>query len=151
VRRVLSVVPEKYDDMWTAAKGFYKVEPVVADGGEVVVYAPHITEISAMHPEINEIGYHCRDWFVGQWEDYRHLHWGVLAHSTHLRGAGTWDAERGERCRVRVVLATGIPEDVVRGAALEYLDPAEVDLDAYRADPDTLVVPEAGEVLFRLR
>ena len=33
VRRVLSLIPAKYDDMWTGAKGFYKVEPVVADGG----------------------------------------------------------------------------------------------------------------------
>ena len=24
------------------AKGFYKVEPVVADGGQVVLYAPHV-------------------------------------------------------------------------------------------------------------
>ena len=32
VRRVLSLVPAKYDDMWTGAKGFYKVEPIVADG-----------------------------------------------------------------------------------------------------------------------
>ncbi|NUS56457.1 MAG: DUF2088 domain-containing protein, partial [Streptomycetaceae bacterium] len=52
VRRVLSVIPEKYDDMWTAAKGFYKLEPVVADGGEVVLHAPHVRTISAMHPEI---------------------------------------------------------------------------------------------------
>ena len=42
-----------------------------------------------MHPEIEEIGYHCRDYFLGQWDRFRHLHWGVLAHSTHLRGAGT--------------------------------------------------------------
>jgi nickel-dependent lactate racemase len=151
VRRVLSVVPEKYDDMWTAAKGFYKVEPVVADGGEVIIYAPHITRISAMHPEIDEIGYHCRDWFVQQWDRFAHLHWGVLAHSTHLRGAGTYDAEHGERCRVRVTLATGIPEDVVRRANLDYLDPASVDLAAFAADGETFVVPEAGEVLFRLR
>jgi nickel-dependent lactate racemase len=151
VRRVLAVIPERYEDMWTAAKGFYKVEPVVADGGEVVIYAPHITRISAVHPEIEEIGYHCRDWFVGQWESYRHLHWGVLAHSTHLRGAGTWDPVQGERCRVRVTLATGIPEDVVRRAALDYLDPASVDVEASRADGETFVVPEAGEVLFRLR
>lgn len=151
VRRVLSVMPEKYDDIWTAAKGFYKLEPVVADGGEVILYAPHITRISAMHPEIEEIGYHCRDYFTGQWERFRHLHWGVLAHSTHLRGAGTWDAEEGERCRLRVTLATGIPEDVVRRANLGYLDPASVDLAAYRADGETFVVPEAGEVLFRLR
>ena len=151
VRRVLSVVPEKYDDMWTAAKGFYKVEPVVADGGEVVIYAPHITRISAMHPEIEQIGYHCRDYFVQQWDRFAHLHWGVLAHSTHLRGAGTYDAATGvERPRVRVTLATGIPEDVVRRANLEYLDPAEVDLTAAAADEDTLLVPEAGEVLFRL-
>jgi nickel-dependent lactate racemase len=151
VQRVLSVIPEKYDDMWTAAKGFYKVEPVVADGGEVVLYAPHITRISAMHPEIEQIGYHVRDYFVGQWERFRDLHWGVLAHSTHLRGAGTWDPVHGERARVRVTLATGIPEDVVRAANLGYRDPASVDVAAAGADPATLVVPDAGEVLFRLR
>jgi nickel-dependent lactate racemase len=151
VRRVLSIVPVKYQDMWTGAKGFYKVEPVVADGGQVVIYAPHITEISAMHPAIQEIGYHCRDYFLGQWDRFRHHHWGDLAHSTHLRGAGTWDAVNGERDRVTVTLATGIAEDVVRAANLDYLDPAEVDRAAYEADPDTLVIPEAGEVLFRLR
>jgi len=42
------------------AKGFYKVEPVVADGGQVVLYAPHIHEISAAHPQVAEVGYHCR-------------------------------------------------------------------------------------------
>jgi len=151
VRRVVAVIPEKYDDMWTAAKGFYKVEPVVADGGEVILYAPHVREISAMHPEINDIGYHCRDYFVKQWDRFEHLHWGVLAHSTHLRGAGTFDEVQGERCRVEVTLATGIPEEQVRGANLGYLDPAQVDLAAFAADPETLVVAQAGEVLLRLR
>ncbi|WP_052866797.1 lactate racemase domain-containing protein [Streptomyces niger] len=152
VRRVLSLMPEKYDDIWTAAKGFYKLEPVVADGGEVILHAPHITQLSAMHPEIADIGYHCRDYFTKQWDRFRHLHWGVLAHSTHLRGAGTYDAETGEeRCRVTVTLATGIPEDVVRAANLNHLDPAEIDPAAFAADPDTLVVPHAGEILHRLR
>jgi lactate racemase len=151
VRRVLSIMPPKYEDIWTAAKGFYKLEPVVADGGEVILYAPHVTEISRMHPEINDIGYHCRDYFLKQWDRFKHLHWGVLAHSTHLRGAGSYDDRRGERLRVTVTLATGIPEPVVGAANLSYLDPAEVDIAAYRADPDTLVVPNAGEVLFRLR
>ncbi|NUU25603.1 MAG: DUF2088 domain-containing protein [Streptomycetaceae bacterium] len=151
VRRVVSVIPEKYQDIWTAAKGFYKLEPVVADGGEVILYAPHVTTIAATHPEIEEIGYHCRDYFTEQWDRFKHLHWGVLAHSTHLRGAGTYDEVHGERCRVDVTLATGIPEDVVRGANLGWLDPAAVDLDALAADPDTLVVPQAGEILHRLR
>ncbi|MET0493101.1 MAG: lactate racemase domain-containing protein [Actinoplanes sp.] len=151
VHRVLSVIPAKYDDMWTGAKGFYKVEPVVADGGQVILYAPHITSIAAMHPEIEQIGYHCRDYFLGQWDAFRDYHWGVLAHSTHLRGAGTWDPDTGEHNRVTVTLATGIPERVVRGANLDYLDPASVDLTAFSTDPATMVVAQAGEVLYRLR
>lgn len=151
VRRVLSIIPGKYDDIWTAAKGFYKLEPVVADGGEVILYAPHVTQISAMHPEIDEIGYHCRDFFVKQWDRYQHLHWGVLAHSTHLRGSGTFDEATGERLRVTVTLATSIPESTVRNANLNYVDPAAVDIAAMQTDPDTLVVPQAGEVLYRLR
>jgi nickel-dependent lactate racemase len=151
VRRVLSIIPAKYDDMWTGAKGFYKVEPIVADGGQVILYAPHITRISAMHAEIEQIGYHCRDYFLKQWDRFSGFHWGVLAHSTHLRGAGTWDPEHGERDRVTVTLATGIPEEVVRGANLDYLDPRAVDLAEYATDPETFTVPQAGEVLFRLR
>jgi nickel-dependent lactate racemase len=152
VPRVLSLVPPKYDDMWTGAKGFYKVEPVVADGGQVIVYAPHITRIAETHPAIEEIGYHCRDYFLKQWDRFSGYHWGDLAHATHLRGAGTYDPETGiEYGRVTVTLATGIPEDVVRAVNLDYLDPAAVDIEAYRRDPGTLVVPDAGEVLFRLR
>jgi nickel-dependent lactate racemase len=152
VRRVLSVVPPMYDEIWTGAKGFYKVEPVVADGGEVILYAPHISEIASSHPQIHEVGYHCRDYFVKQWERFSGVHWGVLAHSTHLRGAGTYDAATGEeRLRVQVTLATSIPEDVCRAVNLGYRDPATVDVDDFARDPGTLVVPRAGEVLFRLR
>ncbi len=152
VRRVLSLVPEMYDEIWTGAKGFYKVEPVVADGGEVILYAPHIREIASSHPQIHEVGYHCRDYFVKQWDRFSSVHWGVLAHSTHLRGAGTYDAATGEeRLRVDVTLATGIPEEVCRAVNLGYRDPATIDVSDFAADPETLVVPRAGEVLFRLR
>lgn len=150
VRRVVSVIPAKYDDIWTAAKGFYKLEPVVADGGEVILFAPHVQTFSVTHPEIADIGYHCRDYFVKQWDTFRHVHWGVLAHSTHLRGAGTYDPSTGEHCRLTVTLATGIDAEDVQRANLRYLDPAAVDLEALSADPDTLVVPNAGEILFRL-
>jgi hypothetical protein len=104
-----------------------------------------------MHPHIAEIGYHNRDYFVGQWERFRDRPWGDLAHSTHLRGQGTWDPEHGERNRVTVTLATGIPREVVEAVNLRYLDPASVDVAAYEADPDTFVEPHAGEVLYRLR
>jgi nickel-dependent lactate racemase len=152
VRRVLSIIPDMYHDIWTAAKGFYKVEPVVADGGQVVLYAPHVQEIAVTHPEIDEIGYHCRDYFLKQWDRFHVVPWGVLAHSTHLRGAGTYDETTGEeRCRVTVALATSISEERVRRVNLDYLDPAEVEPGEWSTDPDTLVVPNAGEDLFRLR
>ena len=56
-RRVLSVMPRLYDDLWTGAKGMYKMEPAVADGGEVVIFAPHIDEVSYTHGKlIDEVG-----------------------------------------------------------------------------------------------
>jgi nickel-dependent lactate racemase len=152
-RRVLSIMPALYDDLWTAAKGMYKVEPAVADGGEVVIYAPHITEISYTHGQIiDEIGYHVRDYFVKQWDRFKHYPWGVLAHSTHLRGIGTYDAASGvERPRIQVTLATGIPRERCERVNLGYLDPASVDVDAWQEGPGTLVVPKAGEMLYRIR
>lgn len=151
VARVLSVVPERYDEMWTGAKGMYKVEPIVADGGEVIVYAPHINTISFTHgAEIAAIGYHVRDYFTGQWERFSKEPWGVMAHSTHLRGGGTWSPVHGERARIRVVLATGISREETEAVGLEYRDPATVDIEAAEQDPDMFVVRNAGEVLFRL-
>ena len=151
VRRVVSLVAPRYEDIWTGAKGFYKVEPIVADGGEVVLYAPHITEFAPMHPGLVDVGYHCRDYFLAHWDEHREIARGELAHSTHLYGAGSYDPIHGEQQRVGVTLATGIPEEVVRKANLGYLDPTTVDMDAFRDDPGTLVVPDAGEVLYRLR
>jgi nickel-dependent lactate racemase len=91
-RRVYSVMPEMYDDLWTAAKGMYKMEPAVADGGEVIIYAPHINEVSYTHGKlIDEIGYHCRDYFMAQWERFKSYPGGVLAHSTHVKGLGQYD------------------------------------------------------------
>jgi nickel-dependent lactate racemase len=152
-RRVLSVVPRMYDDLWTGAKGMYKLEPAVADGGEVVIFAPHITEVSAVHgAHIEEIGYHVRDYFVAQWERFAHVPWGILAHSTHLRGAGTY-VDGVERPRIDVTLATGIPDETCRRIGLGYLDPASVEMADWedREEEGILLVPRAGERLFRVR
>jgi nickel-dependent lactate racemase len=153
VQRVLSILPKMYDDLWTGAKGMYKLEPVIADGGEVVLYAPHITEVSYVHGKlIDEIGYHCRDYFTKQWAKFGRYPGGILAHSTHVRGKGTYDAVTGvESPRIRVTLATGIPEERCRSINLGYLDPASVSIDEWREHKDWLVAPHAGEMLHRLR
>ena len=154
-RRVVSVMPEMYADIWTAAKGMYKLEPAVADGGEVIIYAPHITEISYTHgQQIEEIGYHVRDYFLKQWQHFKHYPGGVLAHSTHLRGIGSYDSDTGiESPRIQVTLATGISEDRCRKVNLSYLDPQSIRLDEWRGREaeGILLVSKAGEMLYRLK
>lgn len=114
-------------------------------------FAPHITEIAQMHPHIADIGYHCRDYFLAHWETYSGMPRGDLAHSTHLFGAGTWDRVTGEQQRVRVTHRIWDPTRGGSWANLGYLGPSTIDLEAMEADPATLVVPDAGEVLYRLR
>jgi nickel-dependent lactate racemase len=152
--QVLAVMPSMYQDLWTAAKGAYKTEPVVADGGEIVIFAPHVREVSHVHGRlIEEIGYHCRDYFVAQWDRFRRYPGGILAHSTHVKGLGTYDATAGvESPRIRVTLATGIDAVRCQRINLGYRDPAGIDPAkwAAAADNGTLVVPRAGEMLFRI-
>jgi nickel-dependent lactate racemase len=153
-QRILSIMPEMYDDLWTAAKGMYKMEPAIADGGEVVIYAPHITEISYSHGQIiDEVGYHVRDYFVKQWDRFKDYPWGILAHSTHLKGIGNYDSVSGiEQPRIRVTLATGISRQRCERVGLGYLDPKTIDLAKWqdRENEGILVVPKAGEMLYRI-
>lgn len=149
---VLSRAPLMYDELWVGGKCMYKLEPVVADGGELIIYAPHIHEVSVTHGRlIREIGYHCRDYFLKQWDRFKDYPWGILAHSTHVRGIGTY--ENGvENCRIRVTLATGIPEEVCRDINLGYRNPAEINPADFenREEEGILYVPKAGEMLYHL-
>ena len=150
--RVLAIMPTMYDDLWTAGKGMYKSEPVVADGGEVIIYAPHVTEVSRTHGRmIDEVGYHCRDYFLAQWDRFRQYPGGILAHSTHVKGNGTYDSATSvEDPRVQVTLATGISAQHCRLVNLGYKDPGTVAPRDYEGDAKTLVIPRAGEMLYRL-
>jgi nickel-dependent lactate racemase len=151
-KQVLSMPAPLYDEIWTAAKAMYKTEPVIADEGEVIIFAPHITEISRTHGTlIRQVGYHVRDYFTKQWERFRDIPWAVLAHSTHVRGVGTFE-DGIEHPRIQVTLATGIPEEVCRQINLGYRDPATID-PAQWADREAegmLLVRDAGEYLYRL-
>ncbi|MFM7321498.1 MAG: lactate racemase domain-containing protein, partial [Armatimonadota bacterium] len=128
---VLACAPTMYDELWVGAKCMYKLEPVVADGGELIIHAPHIDRISIAHgAQIERIGYHCRDYFLGQWEKFREIPWGVLAHSTHVRGVGTF-RDGIEHCRIRVTLSTGIPEETCKRIGLGYRNPESIDPESF--------------------
>jgi nickel-dependent lactate racemase len=150
---VLSCAPPMYDELWVAGKCMYKLEPVVADGGELIIYAPHLHEVSEVHGRLmREIGYHCRDFFLNQWDKYKDYPTGVLAHSTHVHGIGTYE-DGVETPRVRVTLATRIPEAECRQINLGYRDPDTINPQdfANREDEGILYVPKAGERLFHLK
>ena len=154
-RRVLSVMPKLYDDIWTGAKGMYKLEPAIEDGGEVVIYAPHIEEISYTHGQIiDQVGYHTRDYFIKQWDKFKDFPLGVIAHSTHLKGIGSYDEVTGtEYPRIRVTLATRISRERCEKINLGYLDPDSINIDEWknREDEGILLVPKAGEMLYRIK
>ena len=151
-QQVLSCAPPMYDELWVAGKCMYKMEPIVADGGELIIYAPHLHEISVTHGKlIEQVGYHVRDYFTKQWDRFKDIPWGVLAHSTHVRGSGTY--ENGfEHPRVRVTLASGISEETCRRINLGYRDPATIDVESFanREDEGILLVRKSGEYLYRL-
>jgi len=151
-KTVLGIAPEMYDDIWTAGKVMYKLEPIVADGGTLIIYAPHITEISYTHGKIlDEIGYHSRDYFLGQWDKFKSYPRGVTAHSTHVKGIGTYK-DGVEKPRVNVVLATSIDKQRCEKVNLGYMNPDEINIADYenKEDDGVLVVEHAGELLHRL-
>jgi len=150
-KRILGLTPPIYEEVWVAGKAMYKLEPVVADGGELVIHGGHVREISFVHgKDIARIGYHVRDYFTKQWDRFANEPKLILAHSTNVKGIGNF--ENGvEQPRVTVSLATSIPEETCGRINLGYRDISSIDIDRWKEDEDTLVVEEAGQVLYRLK
>ena len=149
---VLGIAPEMYEDVWTAGKVMYKLEPVVADGGTLIIYAPHIGEISYTYGKIlDRISYHTRDYFLKQMDKFADIPRGVIAHSTHVKGIGTY-INGIERPRINVILATAIRKSRCEKVNLGYMDPNSINIADYenKEQEGILVVHHAGEILYRL-
>ncbi len=152
-KRVLSKAPPMYDELWTAAKAMYKLESAIIDGGEVIVYAPHMNTVSHVHGKsIFEAGYHVRDFYLKQWDKFKHLPLGVLAHGTHLRGSGTFENSI-ENARIDVTLASYISAQDCKTLSLGYMNPDDIDISEWqnREHEGVLYIPKAGEMLYRLK
>jgi lactate racemase len=149
------VIPEMYPDLWTGAKGMYKSDPAIADRGEVILYAPHITNASYIHADfLNKVGYHCAEYFLKQPKRFADIPRGILAHSIHLYGQGSYDAAaHTEKPRIRVTLATSIPETQCRSLNLGYIDYRTINLEDWknREAEGIKLIPHAGEILYRLQ
>jgi nickel-dependent lactate racemase len=152
-KRVLSCAPPMYDELWTAGKAVYKLDPVTADGGEIIIYAPHLKQVSRVHgKQLYQIGYHVMPYFLEQWQRFKNIPLGILAHSTHLRGDGYY--KNGiEQARISVTLASQIPPQDCARLNLGYMDLSVIDIPSWinREDESILYVPKAGERLYRSR
>lgn len=143
-RRVVAHCTPKYQDLWTAGKLAYKTQEVVAEGGEIVMYAPHLERITPLHSDVERIGYHCLPYFLEQWDQYKDYERSSLAHSTHVAGPGRFE-DGVETLAARRILVSRISKERCEAVNLEYLAPEDV--ACYRDDPDTLWVEKAGEQL----
>ena len=146
---VFGHAPAMYDEMWVGGKVMYKLEPVVADGGTLIVYGPHIREISRTWGRyLEEVGYHVAEYYLARMQQFRNVPRGVLAHSALVKGEGSY-RDGVEQPRITVTLATGLSAEQCERINLGYLDPSTVDPHAYRdrEAEGILYVDHAGETL----
>jgi nickel-dependent lactate racemase len=151
---IVSCAPTMYDDLWVGGKCMYKLEPILADGGELIIYAPHITEVSFSHGDLmKQIGYHCSAYLLHHWEKFKDFPWGLLAHSGHVKGIGSVDENGNEQSRVTVTLATGIPEAMCKQINLGYVDHRTIHIEDYadRENEGVFLERKAGERLYHLQ
>ena len=149
---VLGRAPAMYDEIWTAGKVMYKLEPVVAPGGRLIIYAPHIDEISyTWGRDIRRTGYHTSEYYLKQMQSFGDTPRVVLAHCALVKGSGSF-SNGVEHPRIEVILATGIPRETCERVNLGYMDPGRVNLEEYqnREEEGVLYVDHAGETLHRV-
>jgi nickel-dependent lactate racemase len=152
-KSVLSTCPPMYDELWTAGKCMYKMESVVEVGGELIIYAPHLNVVSPVHGKyIYEAGYHILPYFLADWDRYKHLPLGALAHCTHVRGSGIME-NGAEKPNVQLTLASKIPPEDCARLNLGYRDPATITPADWQncEDEGILYVAKAGEMLYKVR
>ena len=150
-RRVIALLDEHYDEMWVGGKASYKLGGIIEDGGELVIYAPHLKGISTTHGRlIEKYGYapleQVREMVEGSDELRANLC--VAAHLAHVSYGSRIGADGKIAPRYRITLASGIPEDVVRRVKLGFATFDSIDPERARQDADTLVVEHAGRDLY---
>ncbi len=150
-RRVVALLDEHYDELWVGGKASYKLGSVIEEGGELVIYAPHLNAISETHGRlIEKYGYAPLDRvreMVALSEELRE-NLCVAAHLAHVSYAGRLDEAGRVRSRYRITLASALSEATCRRVNLGFLDYRQFRREDYEADPDTLVVERAGRDLY---
>jgi nickel-dependent lactate racemase len=153
-RRIIALLDKHYDEMWVGGKASYKLGGIIEQGGDLIIYAPHLNQISATHGKlIEKYGYapleSVREMVEGSPELRANL--AIAAHLAHVSYSGSRNAEGQVVPRFRITLASAVPEDVCRRVNLGYMDPRKFNLSDYENDPDTKIVEDAGRDLYLVK
>ena len=150
-RRVVALLDEHYDELWVGGKASYKLGGIIEEGGELIIYAPHLTAISETHGLlIEKYGYapldKVREMVALSTELQANL--AVAAHLAHVSYAGQRDETGRVVPRYRITMASALDEAMCRRVNLGFLDHRRFRREDYEADPDTLIVERAGRDLY---
>jgi nickel-dependent lactate racemase len=152
-KRVVALLDPHYDELWVGGKASYKLGAIIEEGGELIIYAPQLAKLSETHGAlIEKYGYapleSVRD-MLGVSQELRE-NLCIAAHLAHVAYAGRLDEQGRVVPRYRITMATGLDGETCRRVNLGYLDYRALDYESMRADPDTLVVADAGRDLYQV-
>jgi nickel-dependent lactate racemase len=150
-KRVVALLDRHYDELWVGGKASYKLGSIIEEGGELIIYAPQLKQLSATHGHlIEKYGYapleQVREMVAGSDELRANLC--VAAHLAHVSYGSARNAAGRLGPRYRITLASAVPEAACLRVNLGFLDYRQLELADYRADAETLVVDDAGRDLY---
>jgi nickel-dependent lactate racemase len=150
-KRVVALLDEHYDELWVGGKASYKLGGIIEEGGELIIYAPHLRAISETHGLlIEKYGYapidRVREMVALSTELRSNL--AVAAHLAHVSYAGSRDETGKVIPRYTITMASALDEATCKRVNLGFMDHREFRREDYDQDPDTLVVERAGRDLY---
>ena len=150
-QRVVALLDEHYDELWVGGKASYKLGGIIEEGGELIIYAPHLRSISETHGRlIEKYGYapldRVREMVALSTELQNNL--AVAAHLAHVSYAGKRDAQGRVVPRYKITMASALDEETCRRVHLGFMDQRKFRREDYENDQDTLVVERAGRDLY---
>lgn len=149
--RVVALLDEHYDEMWVGGKASYKLGAIIEDGGQLIIYAPHLNTISTTHGRlIEKYGYAPLETVreMVAYSDELRANLCIAAHLAHVSYGSARNAEGQIVPRYRITLASAVSEEVCRRVNLRYLDHRTFRREDYETDPNTFVVENAGRDLY---
>lgn len=150
-KRVVALLDEHYDELWVGGKASYKLGGIIEEGGELIIYAPHLRAISETHGLlIEKYGYapidRVREMVALSTELRSNL--AVAAHLAHVSYAGSRDETGKVIPRYTITMASALDEATCRRVNLGFMDHRQFRREDYDHDHDTLVVERAGRDLY---